>query len=483
MSKAEAETSIASRALLDAWTDAGGNEMTYRALSPIQLNEYELFKLPAIFPGGETSLAPATKRCLTKAKALIGDQRFSEIVADEASRRQEGKFSPNKSGEAFIGLLVKLITENTDRPVIVRRQLLEREEAKLQRAEAKAKETRTTAEILNAEMPLEANTAGKKARVSKKRLLSALVVEQDPDAIAAENLLWASPAFVQTTLPHRDPKADFFFRTNGVRYLDLVSARSNGIPLGLPFGPRPRLLLHYIAGRIQASASREIELPNSLYALHKELGLTNGTQNYSNSADQARRLFNAFISIGEVNPMIAAKGIERYHCVQKNIVFAEEIQLGWEINDKQQTLFGNRIKLSEFMFSVFKDNVFPVRKLAMNAIQQSSFAIDIYVWLCWRNYILHVKGQPQVSIPFTSRNGSVGLMQQFGSDYDENNVRFFIRQFMREMDKVKSVWHGKLNIAIEGQTFILKQSDPQVEKPAKLSLGKGITPPLIGGAR
>ena len=87
--------------------------------------------------------------------------------------------------------------------------------------------------------------------------------------------------------------------------------------------------------------------------------------------------------------------------------------------------------------------------------------MDLYTWLCWRNFILHSKSHEGVSIPILSDKSTTGLMDQFGGNYAE--AKFFVRQLNRELVKVNQVWLGKLNIKIEEGRFILRRSDMQTE--------------------
>jgi hypothetical protein len=434
------------------------------------VNDYELLKLQTVARGAVDDAT--TMRFLRKAKALLGEARFAEIMATEAVRRIDGHFTPANSMAALTGLLLKIVAEDKTRVATVNRDLAARATKKEANVEAEAKRNATNlsaSEIIAAPMPTEADTPLKQRRQGKARFLRAVLLEQDPASLTTEHMLWASPAFVQTTLPHRDPKTESYSRTNGVRYLDMVSGRREGGIIGLPYGPKPRLLLHYCAARIQASKTREIELPNTLFALHKELGLADGESSYRATAEQAIRLFSAFFTTGECSQR-DAKGVRRFHANFENMVFADKVQLAWAPDERQLPIFDSFLVLSENMTSLLRDRPFPLRKQAIRALQQSSFSLDVYAWLCWRNFILHSKGVEGVVIPVVSDGTSTGLMEQFGSNYAE--PKFFIRQLERELAKVRDVWVGRLNVSLEGRRLTFKRSDQQTETP-KFYLGGG----------
>ena len=451
---------------MQAWLKAGGDEESYRATNPIQLNDYDVFKLKTIYGSGLDD-EPVTKRFLQKAKALLGEVSFAKIVADEVELRKEGRFVAAKAGEAFGGLILKMVAQAGPKRVEqVKAEIVRREEAGKVKNETLVKrrnaEALTASEIIAAPMPPAADTDAKQKRVIKSRFLQAIMLEEDAKGagLVADNLLWASPAFVQTTLPHRDPKSDTYSRSNGIRYLDLTAGTNEGQKIGLPYGSKPRLLIHYCASRVQANNSRVIELPNTLYALHKELGLAESAASYLSTAEQAHRLFGCIFNTGECSKA-EATGVRRYHGDIHSMVFAEHRSVWWEMSPEQRALFPSQITLSRYLFSLLRDGVFPIRRHAIRALQQSSFAMDLYTWLCWRNFILHSKSHEGVSIPILSDKSTTGLMDQFGGNYAE--AKFFVRQLNRELVKVNQVWLGKLNIKIEEGRFILRRSDMQTE--------------------
>ena len=81
----------------------------------------------------------------------------------------------------------------------------------------------------------------------------------------------------QTCLPYRDPGDDVrtWERLNGTAHLKVLAGEAMHpelgrlVPLGLPFGPKPRLVLAHVNAEALRSNSPEIEIEDSHYSLRQ----------------------------------------------------------------------------------------------------------------------------------------------------------------------------------------------------------------------
>lgn len=137
----------------------------------------------------------------------------------------------------------------------------------------------------------------------QQRLLEPVHEEGD------ETILYQHSVLCQTCLPFRDPGEEVrtWERVNGVVNL-LVAAGQAFHPetrrfmdVGLPFGPKPRLVLYHLNAESLRTQSPVIELEDSLTAFVKRtLGLDTKGRNIRTVKDQLTRLSAADFRIGTV---------------------------------------------------------------------------------------------------------------------------------------------------------------------------------------
>jgi hypothetical protein len=96
-------------------------------------------------------------------------------------------------------------------------------------------------------------------------------------------VLYAHTVFCQTGLPYRNPgDAREWERANGVARLKVLAGEAmhpqsgEFVQIGLPFGPKPRLILAHLNGEALRQQSPEIEIDHSLTAFVKRLHLDPG---------------------------------------------------------------------------------------------------------------------------------------------------------------------------------------------------------------
>src|SRR5690606_10803075 len=93
----------------------------------------------------------------------------------------------------------------------------------------------------------------------RKIIEESLLIEKEK-AIEAGTIGYMARVLTQATLPHADPKAEIFRRSNGALTVSIVDTHG----IGLPFGNLPRLLLAWVTTEATRKKERKIFLGDSL---------------------------------------------------------------------------------------------------------------------------------------------------------------------------------------------------------------------------
>jgi len=113
------------------------------------------------------------------------------------------------------------------------------------------------------------------------------------------------------------------------------------VQLGLPYGPKPRLLLAYLNAEALKQQSAEIEVERSLTAFVKAVRLDTKGRNINAVKDQLTRLSASTIRLG-----MTAEGAAV--TIKSDIV--SSFNLWWPKDDRQRVLWPSMVKLSPEYF-------------------------------------------------------------------------------------------------------------------------------------
>jgi hypothetical protein len=130
--------------------------------------------------------------------------------------------------------------------------------------------------------------------------------EPEPDEPAA--VLYQHTVLAQTALPYRNPgdECRVWDRANGAARLRLTAGPAfdpdadEWVQLGLPFGPKPRLILAHLNAEALRTRSPEIEVEDTLSAFVRRLGLHRHGRNIRAVKEQLARLATAEIRLAVV---------------------------------------------------------------------------------------------------------------------------------------------------------------------------------------
>lgn len=281
-----------------------------------------------------------------------------------------------------------------------------------------------------------------------------------------EAICYMHSVMCQTSLPYRNPgdALRVWERKQGHVSMRLEAGAAmhpdNGewIDIGLPYGPKARLLLCYLNTRAKLTSSPTIEVGDSLTDfVVKEMKLSNDGRTIRSVKDQTTRLAASHIRVGA-----SVEG--RAYNAQLNIVKSFDLWLSKD--ERQRVLWPSVVELSADYFENLMDKAVPLDLRAVSALSNSAMGLDIYMWLAQRLHRIEPrKGQ---LIPWVS------LKEQFGPDVER--MIDFRKDFLVSLRKVVTVYPAA-KIDITGGGLLLYTSPPPIAKTGVLlSIPKKDTP-------
>ena len=297
-------------------------------------------------------------------------------------------------------------------------------------------------------VPEPEQSARKVSRIEKRLLKSNLAIqEEDP-----ESLLFQHTVFCQTGLPYRDPGDDVLAweRTNGHIALSIEAGRAfdpeagKYIQQGLPFGPKPRLILAHLNAEALRQQSPEIDVGASLTAFAKRI--------YRNDPN-GHELKVLKTQLGRLSVALVRMALKEDNtAVQVQTTVIKKLDLWFPKNENQRVLWPSTVRLDGDYFESLQKHAVPLDERAVASLSHSAMALDIYAWLAQRLHRVP-KGKPAF-IPWAS------LHQQFGWHYQR--IRAFRDAFKTALDQVLSQYPGA-RVAGDERGLTLSNSPPPVQ--------------------
>ncbi len=272
-------------------------------------------------------------------------------------------------------------------------------------------------------------------------------------------LSYYTPILIQCTLPHSDPKTRDWIRKNGDFSLIVSSGVDNdGKPYGIPYGSFPRLMLAYIITRVIETGESRIELESYFSGFMREIGYTG---NLRGNSRQAKSVHNQLLRLllASIRFEISAGTAEKGQMAGVNINIADEYSLWWDCrNPEQDSLWGSHIEISEKFRKAILSTPLPLRTDILKAHRKSPMALDVYMWVSYRLFVMQSNGQEAISL------GYGRLHEQFGTGIAEENYRSFRRDLKTAFAKVDESWRTpdgekqRLNYEFEPTRLVLYRS-------------------------
>ena len=200
--------------------------------------------------------------------------------------------------------------------------------------------------------------------VQRRVVKAAAEIAIDPDGIA---LAFIHTVLCQTYLPYRDPGRDVreWVRTNGGISLMVQAGAAQRpdrglVKVGLPFGPKPRLILGYLNAQALRQQNPVIDVGGSLTRFVRRLGLDTGGRTQNPVRDQLERLSAARVVLGMKSTTI-----------NTNIVDAFDL---WNGDDRQRLLRPSVVRLSDGYFRSLMDHAVPLDERALAVLSHTATA-------------------------------------------------------------------------------------------------------------
>jgi len=280
-----------------------------------------------------------------------------------------------------------------------------------------------------------------------RRLLDASeATTHEPEAVAFQHSILA-----QTGLPYRDPGDDVreWERSNGQAALKVLAGEAfhpelcRFVPLGLPYGPKPRLILAHLNGEALRQQSPVVEVEASLTAFVKRLKLSNEGRTIRTVKDQLARLAACSMRLGAVRDGRAVT-------INSQIVHSFDLWLPKE--DGQRALSPSAVRLSLEYFDSLTKYAVPLHDRALMALSGSAMGLDVYAWLAQRLY--RIDWGKRVFVPWPA------LQAQFGWHYGRLNN--FKSEFRKTLRDVHSQYRAA-DVELDGRGMTLRHSPPPVK--------------------
>jgi len=259
---------------------------------------------------------------------------------------------------------------------------------------------------------------------------AALSVEQ-PDA---QSLLYQHTVFCQTSLPYRNPGDDArtWERQNGDVHLKVLAGEAmhpdegKFVQVGLPFGPKCRMVLMHINQRALVTESPKIEVEDTLSKfVRKVLNLDPHGRNIRVVKEQLSRLSASSIRLG-----IVRDG----HALTVNSQIVTAFDVWFPKDDRQRVLWPSTVSLSLDYFQSLMNHAVPLDEAHIGALSHSALALDIYTWLAQRLHRIPA-GKP-------ARISWAALHGQFGQGYNPEHMSKFRQVFRVALKEVLTVYRA-----------------------------------------
>lgn len=231
---------------------------------------------------------------------------------------------------------------------------------------------------------------------------------------------------------------------------------------GVPYGVTGRLILLYLQKQALIGNTREIELGSSMYEWMKRLGIGLGGKDYKHVREQMLRISACslrFLWGGRDENGATLSGWKKDTIIDEGVLL-----IGRDGDERQSMLWRERIVLSSTFFEALRERPVPIDLNAIRAINYSSRAIDIYIWLAYRLHTL--KHSMKVSW--------YALREQFGEP--EHRLDRFRDRFCEALKLALQVYPNA-KVDASASALMLYPSPPAVPERPSLQIVAGTAAP------
>ncbi|MBK8193710.1 MAG: hypothetical protein IPK76_11065 [Lewinellaceae bacterium] len=223
--------------------------------------------------------------------------------------------------------------------------------------------------------------------------------------------------------------------------------------VGLPYGPKARLILAHINSEAIRTQSKSINVEDSMSAFIKCIGLNLDGRTINEVKSQLRRLTASTLSLGYADN---EKG------VQVDLKIVKAFDLWFPKDERQRVLWPTNVQLTDDYFNSLVNHAIPLDERALAALSHSAMALDIYAWLVQRLHRINPK-EPQ----FLTWKA---LKEQFGRGY--NQMYKFKQIFRKTLALARSQYPSACIFEDKNEGFWLHHSPSPIEKKTIVALGQ-----------
>ena len=287
------------------------------------------------------------------------------------------------------------------------------------------------------------------SKVEQRAIKASVDIAMEPP----EDIAFQHTVLCQTSMPYRNPGVHVreWDRKQGAVHLRIEAGSALNpetdeyVQLGLPFGPKPRLVLSHLNAEALKQGTPMIEVEDSLTAFVQRI------QGFSPNGYQIRAFKNHLSCLSVSTIRLAMTTDER--ALQVNSQIVDAFDLWFTKNGQQRLLWPSTIHLNDKYFASLQKHAVPLDERALGALSHSAMALDIYAWLAQRLHRISA-GKPQF-ITWAA------IKDQFGQSYGRmDKFKAVFRVAMKQV----LVQYQAANIEADGRGLTLRNSAPPVAK-------------------
>jgi hypothetical protein len=260
--------------------------------------------------------------------------------------------------------------------------------------------------------------------------------------------------FCQTGLPYRNPGAGVrdWSRRQGNIALKVSAgeaidpASGEWVPLGLPWGPKPRLILTHLNREALLTGSPAVEVADSLTAFVRRLLA------YAPNGQEVRQFKEQLGCLAGATVRLAVLQGERAFQVDTKVIAAFELWCPQTGRQRTRAAgWPQSVRLSDEYWGSLQRYAVPLDERAVAALAHSALGLDLYAWLAQR---LHrVEPRQPAFVPWAQ------LKEQFGGQYAR--LDNFKQEFRPALEMVLTQYRAA-RIELDGRGLTLRHSPPPV---------------------
>ena len=268
-----------------------------------------------------------------------------------------------------------------------------------------------------------------------------------------KDIAYISAPLCHVFFPYTNPgdETDFWVRSQGNFHLSIEATRvvnpdtRQPERFGLPYGPKPRLILSLLNTVVLKQRTPEVTLGNSLTDfISDHLGLDANGRTINEVKNQLARLSTSLIS--------ATYQIEQGHSQNDSLKLIRGVDIWWNKDAHQRHLWGNFLRFSDDYFNDIMEHGVPVDRRALAALSGSAVGLDVYAFLAHRLH--HIPTSKPVQISWKA------MKDQFGASY--GRMDHFKEKFRNVLKMVYAVYPDARMEEVENRGFILYHSKPPI---------------------